>query len=88
MSVVAAVTLCGTDLTPLLISTTQNPPKDVRDSTLGNKFLWFQTKSGYLNSRAMIFWIKNILIPYLDSSSSTIDKEISPLLLFDNLKHT
>ena len=34
----------------------------------------------------MIYWIKEILVPYLPYISSTIDFEIRPLLLFDNLR--
>ena len=86
VSVLAAVTLSGISLKPLLISQTEKPPKVVRDSPLGNTFSWYCTKSGYLNANAMIYWIKEILVPYLTYISSTIDFEITPLLLFDNLR--
>ena len=86
ISVVAAVTLSGVALTPLLISTTKNPPKEIKNSSLGNKFLWYQTESGYLDTGAMVFWVQNILLPYLHCAESTIPKPVSPLLLFDNLK--
>ena len=86
VSVLAAVTLSGISLKPLLISQTEKPPKIVTDSILGNTFSWYYTESGYLNAGAMIYWIKEILIPYLEIITSTCDFEITPLLLFDNLK--
>ena len=73
-------------LTPLLISTTKNPSKTVFELSLGKKFLWFQTESGYLKSDAMIFWIKKILLPYLEFATKNIEDEVSLLILLDNLK--
>ena len=49
----------------LLISTTINPQKEVINSPLYNNSLWLKNKSSYLNEEAMIFWLQNILIPYL-----------------------
>lgn len=86
VSVVASVTLSGVALPPLLISTTQHPPKEVRNSPIGNKFLWYCTTSGYLNEEAMIYWIEEVLIPYLKYATKDAKDEVLPLLLFDNLK--
>lgn len=86
VSVVGAVTLSGIALTPMLISTTKNPPGEIKNTVLENKFTWYHTTSGYLNTDAMIYWINTILIPYLELATSSSEDELSPLLLFDNLK--
>lgn len=44
ISIVAAVTLSGHSLKPLLISTTEKPPKEVMESAIGNEFMWIKTK--------------------------------------------
>ena len=87
ISIVAGVTLSGQALIPLLISTTEKPPQEVINSPLGNKFFWFKTKSGYLNEEAMLFWLNNIYIPYINSTRSQIeDESAQSLLIFDGLK--
>ena len=85
ISVVAAVTLSGIALKPLLISTTLNPPKEVVDSPIGNKFLWAKTSKGYLNEKTMIFWIQMILIPYVTAVRSATGNYGPALLIFDGL---
>ena len=86
ISVVAGVTLSGIALPPLLISTTQNPPSEVVNSEIGGLFHWYTTKSGYLNEGAMLYWINQILIPYINSVKKLFHVDYDPLLLFDNLK--
>lgn len=86
ISVVAAVTLSGKTLKPMLISTTENPPLEVTNSLLGNKFIWAKSKKGYLNEKIMIFWITQILIPYINSVKAIYGQDLVPLLIFDGLK--
>lgn len=88
ISVVAAISLSNNQLLPPLLSTTINPPQTVYDSPLGNRFLWYKTPKGYLNEKAMEFWINNILFPYLNliKSNWTSKFNFSPLLICDNLK--
>lgn len=87
ISIVAAVTLSGQALTPLLISTTENPPQEVIDSPLGNKFHWFKTRRGYLNEEAMLHWLNIVYLPYINQMKRLInDKNAQPLLIFDGLK--
>lgn len=87
ISVVAGVTLAGTSLKPLLISTTEKPPKEVYNSPIGGSFLWFKTKKGYLNEQAMEFWVLNILLPYINYAKQFFPSEnTKPLLICDGLK--
>lgn len=58
ISIVASVTLSGKSLKPLLLSTIENPPKEVIDSILGDDFFWRKTKKGYPKDAAMIYWIE------------------------------
>lgn len=55
ISVVARVILSGIALTLLLIWTTQHHPKVVRNSPIGNKFLWYCTNNDYLNEEVMLY---------------------------------
>ena len=87
ISIVAAVTLNGQSLTPLLISTTEKPPSEVINSPLGNQFHWFKTKKGYLTEEAMLYWINNIYLPYIKYAKQLIrDEDAVPLLIMDGLK--
>ena len=87
ISIVASVTLSGRPLKPLLLSTTEKPPKEVTDSILGDDFLWFKTKKGYLNEAAMIYWIEQVLLPYVNHMKHFFPPDsVRPLLIFDGLK--
>lgn len=87
VSIVASVTLSGKSLQPLLLSTTEKPPKEVTESVLHNDFLWMKTKKGYLNEEAMIFWVNKVLLPYINHTQQYFTgQEIRPLLIFDGLK--
>lgn len=86
VSIVAGVTMDGQALKPLLISTTIKPPKEIMSTILGNSFEWYKTSKGYLNSKAMLFWIKNIYVPYLEIQKNEYGQNIRPLLIMDGLK--
>lgn len=88
ISIVAAVTLSGRSLKSLLISTTEKPPQEVIDSCIGDEFVWFKTRKGYLNEEAMLFWLRNILLHYVHSMKPFFPAEnCRPLLIFDGLKN-
>lgn len=87
ISIVAGVTFSEQALKPLLIYNTQQPLKEVFNSPLRNSFLWCKTARGYLNEEAMLFWLQNIYLPYLDHAKSIInDLNAQALLICDSLK--
>lgn len=87
ISIVAAVTMDGRTLKPMLLSVNQKPPSNIKNTWLENTFEWHQTPKGYMNHDSMFSWIKNILIPYVNERRAQLnDQNLHALLLFDGLK--
>lgn len=71
----------------LLISNTQQSPKEDYNSPLGNSFLWCKKARGYLNEEAIQFWLQNIYLSYIDHAKLIInDPNAQALLICDSLK--
>jgi hypothetical protein len=91
VSVAAAITLSGFALLPLLISTRKTLPPEILSSYVFSQFKYFYTEKGYLNGKAMEFWVENICIPYIQFKKHQLNlpNESLSILMMDGLKaHT
>jgi hypothetical protein len=88
ISIVGAITLSGTKLLPLLLSTRVTLPKEISGSYLEAHFKYFKTPKGYLTCEAMDFWVDSILIPYVLQVKMlrNLPSSASTFLIFDGLK--
>jgi hypothetical protein len=65
VTLVGAVTLSGSALIPLLLSTRVHLPPEIAGSYVSGAFRYFQTKKGYLTAQAMDFWVQAVPLTYV-----------------------
>jgi hypothetical protein len=85
-SIVAAITLSGRHLLPLLLSTRSILPEEIQASYLFHEFLFCHTSMGYLTAEAMDCWVDSGLIPYVTWARAVIGHHTAALLILDGLK--
>jgi hypothetical protein len=86
VTLVGAVTLSGSALTPLLLSTRLSPPPEIAGSCIGGEFRYFPTKKRYPTGPAMDDWVRTILIPYVAEARARLGQQITALLILDGLR--
>lgn len=89
VTITAAISMAGSPLLPLLLSTRADLDRDIKDTVLMSEFAYKQTPRGYMNSETFEFWIRTIYLEYINEwrAKLFINDEKSHLrgtLLIDN----
>lgn len=83
ISLVAAVTAACNSLTPLCLTTRKRTDPDFDDTFF---YAWGDlctTPKGYMTTFSMIFWIRNILKPYVEFFRKAADENLKCVLIID-----
>ena len=75
ISVVSCVTAACTSLPPLFLSTRVRLDPDISDTFFERWAKYYHTQKGYMTQASMIFWIQNILEPYVERIRNHIGKD-------------
>ncbi|OHT08675.1 hypothetical protein TRFO_22767 [Tritrichomonas foetus] len=72
VSMVVCISAACTHLKPLLLSTRKTIDPDLVNSFFFRWGNYFQTNKGYMTTESMLYWIENILKPYITAVRSQI----------------
>ena len=65
ISLVTAITAACTSLRPLCLSTRKTFDEDIHNTFFFRWGSYFQTRKGYMTQQSMVYWVRNILAPYV-----------------------
>ena len=71
VSLVASITAACTSIRPMLISTRKTMDQEISETFFFRWGSYVSTKKGYMTEQSMLFWINNILAPYVNYIRST-----------------
>jgi hypothetical protein len=83
---VAAATISGNVLVPLLLSTRVNLPAEIASSYMAGEFSYLQTRKGYLTGPAMDYRVQAILLPYGEGVRVRLQRYATAVLIIDGLR--
>ena len=81
VSWVACISAGATYTKHLLLSTRARLDPEANKTFLPNFAEYYKTKKGYMTTNAMIFWVRNILAPYVATIRNQIRNPEHPLVL-------
>lgn len=83
ISLVAAITAACTSLRPLLLSHRKTMDPDINGTFFERWGSYFYTSKGYMNAKSMIFWVQNILAPYVMQCRDRIGQDQRCVIIAD-----
>ena len=81
ISWIACISAAGTHTRHLLLSTRKKLDPEVSKTFLPSFTDYFYTKKGYMTVDSMVYWVQNILAPYVFNIREMIENHDHPLIL-------
>lgn len=86
ISLVAAITAACTSLRSLCLSPRVTVDDDLNDTFFERWSDIYHTPKGYMTTSSMIYWIQNILWPYVEAVRKILNEDLECVVIADGLK--